>query len=166
MENKIKNKTIAFTTLLFVISSFALLNRHTDIDIFKWYLFILILISTWAIGFMLSNLSIIRIIIYIGFSYLSYQNYFIIENRELRITFISSLLVLMLIRIILYLTPIPYIDKRKSTLTLLQIKARHSELTFSNALTLFIINIFEGFFSASIYILSLIITLFIWLIFL
>jgi len=165
-----ENKTNWISQALFTICVFALINSHTEIEIFKWYFFISIFIISFFISRILSNFKIFRIAIYLGFIFLLSKNYFLIENKELgyqllRI-FIISFLGLNLFRTIAYLNPLPYKDKNIAHLTLLEIKASRGNLTNKETFHLSIFNFLSGFLNFKLIAFSVILTFIIWFIFL
>ena len=169
MEIK-ERKTNWISQILFTICIFALINSQTEIEIFKWYFFISILIGSFFISRILSQFKVIRIIIYLGFIFLLYENYYLIENRELRHqlfkTFILSFLGLNLFRAIAYLNPLPYNNKSIAHLTLLEIKASRGELTNKETIHLAILNFLYGFLNFKLIAFTIVLTIIIWFIFL
>lgn len=165
-----KLKSYWISIILFALTTIALINRHTALEVFKWYYFTPILIVSLIIGGVLSVTKLFRILIFFGFLFLLYKNYFLLKDSEMAASILIILLaffiVLNLLRAFIYITRIPYLNKNIGQLTILEIKASRGTLSNKEALRLFSYNFFGGVWNLNLIILSAILTFLVKLIFL
>lgn len=169
-SSKLKDKFRSLAVTLFVFSVFALLIRNTEIDVFKQYLFLPIILFSIIVGIFFANVLVFLILIYFVFGYLFLQNYFLIADKELGknlvIIFFSVLISLNIIRSLVYLHPETHKYKNKGLLTLFELRASTYQLDAKGMSILFVLNFIKGIYVFKLYIPSLIITFLFYLFFL